>query len=81
VELADLRVPEPKTIGLAPGCPVAAGNMFFGVEMPGAQNALSGSGARIGFGCKLELSPAQSHTFGTVAGVAPAWQLRRAFLC
>jgi hypothetical protein len=81
VELADLRVPEPKTIGSAPGCPVAAGGMFFGVEIPGAQNALSGSGARIGFGCKLELSPAQSYKFGVVAGVAPAGQLRRAFLC
>jgi hypothetical protein len=54
--------------------------MFFGVEMPGAQNALSGSGARIGFGCKLELSPAQSYKFGAVVGVAPQGQLRRAFL-
>jgi hypothetical protein len=80
VELADLRVPEPKTIGSAPGCPVAAGGMFFGVEMPGAQNALSGSGARIGFGCKLELSPAQSYRFGAVVGAAPQGQLRRAFL-
>lgn len=81
VELADLRVPKPRTIGSAPGCPVAAGNMFFGVEMPGAQNALSPSGAHIGFGCKLELSPAQSYRFGAVAGVAPEGQLRRAFLC
>ena len=80
VELADLRVPEPKTIGSAPGCPVAAEGMFFGVEMPGAQNALSGSGARIGFGCKLELSPAQSYKFGAVVGAAPQGQLRRAFL-
>ena len=80
VELADLRVPEPKTIGSAPGCPVAAAGMFFGVEMPGAQNALSGSRARIGFGCQLELSPAQSYRFGAVAGVAPRGQLRRAFL-
>ncbi|MCX6923592.1 MAG: alpha-galactosidase [Verrucomicrobia bacterium] len=81
VELADVRVLESKTIGSVPGCPVAAGGMFFGVEMPGAQNALSASGARIGFGCKLELSPAQSYTFGAVAGVAPEGQLRRAFLC
>jgi hypothetical protein len=81
VELADVRIPGAKTIGSVPGCPVAAENMFFGVEMPGAQNALSDAGARIGFGCKLELSPAQSYNFGAVAGVAPEGQLRRAFLC
>ena len=80
VEFADLRVPEPRTVGTAPGCPVVAGNLFFGVEMPGARNALSGSGARIGFSSKLELAPAQSYAFGAVCGVAPAGQLRRAFL-
>ena len=81
VELTDVRVAGARTIGTAPGCPVAAGGFFLGVEMPGAQNALGGDGARIGFACKLELSPAQSYTFGSVAGVAPAGQLRRAFLC
>ncbi|MCX6877811.1 MAG: hypothetical protein NTW21_28970 [Verrucomicrobia bacterium] len=80
VEFADLRVPEPRTVGTSPGCPVVAGNLFFGVEMPGARNALSGSGARIGFSSKLELAPAQSYAFGAVCGVAPAGQLRRAFL-
>ncbi len=54
--------------------------MFFGVEMPGAENALDATGARIGFACKLELSPSQPYTFGAVAGVAPEGQLRRAFL-
>ena len=81
VELADVRIPEPKTIGTVPGCPVAAAGMFFGVEMPGAENALSGAEARIGFASKLELSPTRSYSFGAVAGVAPAGQLRRAFLC
>ena len=55
--------------------------MFFGVEMPGAQNALSGIGSPYRFACKLELSPAQAYTFGAVSGVAPEGQLRRAFLC
>ena len=80
VELTDVRVPGPRTIGSVPGCPVAASDVFFGVEMPGAHNALSEAEARIGFACKLELSPARSYTFGTVAGIAPAGQLRRAFL-
>jgi hypothetical protein len=80
VELADVHVPEAKTIGTVPGCPVAGGGLFFGVEMPGAENALSAAGARIGFDCKLELTPDQAYTFGAVTGVAPEGQLRRAFL-
>lgn len=80
VELADVRVPGLKTIGTVPGCPVAGNGLYFGVEMPGAENSVTAAGARIGFACKLELSPAQSYTFGAVAGVAPAGQLRRAFL-
>jgi hypothetical protein len=80
VELADARVPGAKTVGTTPGCPVAGGGMFFGVEMPGAENQLTDLGARIGFSCKLELSPAQTYAFSAVAGVAPAGQLRRAFL-
>jgi hypothetical protein len=80
VELCDARVPDTKTIGQCPGCPVAGGGLFFGVEIPGAQNAVNGAGARIGFDCKLTLSPEQSYTFGAVTGVAPAGQLRRAFL-
>ncbi len=80
VELTDVSLPGARTIGSVPGCPVVAGNQFFGVEIPGAQNALNGSGARIGFACRLELSPAQAYAFGSVAGVAPAGQLRRAFL-
>ncbi|HEU5071144.1 MAG TPA: hypothetical protein VFV96_12130 [Verrucomicrobiae bacterium] len=80
VELADIRLPGAQTIGTVPGCPVAGGGMFAGVEMPGAENAVDKSGARIGLACRLELSPAQAYTFGAVAGVAPAGQLRRAFL-
>ena len=80
VELTDVCLSGARTIGTVPGCPVVAGDMFFGVEIPGAQQALNGSGARIGFACKLELSPAQAYAFGSVAGVAPAGQLRRAFL-
>lgn len=80
VEFTDARVPEPKTVGRVPGCPVVADGLFLGVEMPGAQNALSDAEARIGFASSLELSPGQTYTFGAVAGVAPPGQLRRAFL-
>ncbi|MEI6074629.1 MAG: hypothetical protein WCS94_03590 [Verrucomicrobiota bacterium] len=80
VELADVRIPGAQTIGSVPGSPVAGGGMFFGVEMPGAANAINDAGARIGFGCELQLSPQQSYAFSSVTGIAPAGQLRRAFL-
>jgi hypothetical protein len=80
VELGDVRIAEAKTIGSVPGCPVAGSGMFFGVEMPGARNALDDAGARMGLACKLEVSPAQTYAFAAVAGVAPEGQLRRAFL-
>lgn len=79
-ELMDLRLPEPRTIGTVPGCPVVAGDVFCGVEMPGAQNALHGEVARVGFSCQLALSPDQPYSFSSVIGIAPAGQLRRAFL-
>lgn len=79
IELADVRVAGARTVGTVPGCPVVASSFFLGVEMPGAQNAVSDSGARIGFGCKLVLSE-QPYTFGAVVGVAPTGQLRRSFL-
>lgn len=81
VELRDVRLPDVETVGSCPGCPVAGAGMFCGVELPGAQNAVGASGARIGFECRLTLSPSQSYSFGAVTGVAPEGQLRRAFLC
>lgn len=81
VELVDAHFGEAQTIGTVPGCPVSAAGFFAGVEMPGAQNALSGVRTRIGFPCQLDLTPSEPYTFGAVLGVAPAGQLRRAFLC
>ena len=80
VELIDAKLAGAKTVGTSPGSPVVADGLFLGVEMPGSQNALSDAEARIGFGCRLELAPGRSYTFGAVQGVAPAGQLRRAFL-
>jgi hypothetical protein len=80
VEFTDIHADDAKTIGTVPGCPVVTGNAFFGVEIPGSQNAISGSGAKIGFACRLQLSPAQSFSLNSVAGIAASGQLRRSFL-
>ena len=80
MQLLDIREPNLETIGKVPGCPVAGNGMFFGVEMPGAQNKVEEAGAQIGLACQLTLSKDQSYSFGTVQGVVPEGQLRRGFL-
>ena len=80
VELQEMKVPQAQTVGVVPGCPATAQGLFFGAEMPGAQNRLSDLVARTSFGCKLNLEPGQSYSFGSVVGVAAAGQLRRSFL-
>ncbi len=80
VEMIDLSLPDMQTVGRVPGCPMAGSGVFAGVEMPGSQNAMSDDSARIGFNCQLIVTPKQSYQFSSVIGVAPAKQLRRAFL-
>jgi hypothetical protein len=80
LEFMDVHVTSPQTMGTAPGCPVVAGDLFFGVELPGCRNALSPDRVRIGFGASLPLGKSDQYSFGSVMGVAPAGQLRRAFL-
>ncbi len=80
IELQDIKVPRAQTVGVVPGCPATADGLFFGVEMPGAQNRLSDKEARVSFACKLSLDPGQGYTFGSVIGVTVPGQLRRSFL-
>jgi hypothetical protein len=80
LELVDVRLPGLQTVGTVPGCPVAGGGMFFGLEMPGAQNAVEAGRARIGLASQLPFLPVQHYSFSSVTGVAPAGQLRRSFL-
>jgi hypothetical protein len=84
VEMVDLSLPGAQTVGKCPGSPVAGDDFFTGVEMPGAQNSVNApddpTNAKIGFGCKLQLSPDQQYQFGSVTGVAARAQLRRSFL-
>lgn len=80
VEFTDLRLPELRTIGACPGSPLAGAGFFAGVEMPGSANLVNATGARSAFACSLTLATDQTYAFGAVTGVAPAGQLRRAFL-
>lgn len=78
VELVDLPIAGLRQVGTAPGSPLAGRGLFAGVEMPGSAARETAEGARHAVACLLGPSPAP--VFGSVIGVAPEGQLRRAFL-
>ena len=81
VILFDESLPGAKTAGTVDGSPVVAGNFFLGFEDPMSVNDVAGP-SRVT--CRLKrdatLEKGRSLTLSFVAGVAPAGQMRRAFL-
>ncbi len=79
--LFDEVLPGAKTAGAVDGSPVVAGNFFLGFEDPMSVNDCAGSGRVT---CRLKrdatLEKGRKLTLSFVAGVAPAGQMRRAFL-
>ncbi len=79
----DQVIPDTQAVGQVDGSPVVAGNFFFGYEDPMAANTVTpaGGGAVV---CRLlrdaTLKQGETLTQSFVLGVAPAGQLRRAFL-
>lgn len=91
----DQAIPGARRAGTVDGSPVVAGNFFFGLEDPHALNLVDppppGAGASSSHGaegrvvCRVRraapLAKGVKLTLSFVAGVAPAGQMRRAFLC
>ncbi len=73
-------IPGARAAGKVDGSPIVAGSLFFGYEDPMAVNSVAAPKVT----CRLErdavLKPGEVLTQSFVAGVAPAGQLRRAFL-
>jgi len=80
VEIGELRQQGLAVVGSAPGCPVAGGGFFAGVEMPGTSSRVDATGARQAFACDLKVGGNTRYRFGAVLGVAAEGQLRRGFL-
>jgi hypothetical protein len=80
----DQAVPGVRTYGRVDGSPVVAGNFFIGYEDPMATNRVPSQDAAPGVLCSLNrnatLGKGQQLTQSFVVGVAPAGQMRRAFL-
>lgn len=80
VRLIDWNLPEARVAGTVRGSPVVAGDVFTGFEHPLSQCAVGGGRARCVLQRRLALQPGAPVTYSSVIGVAPAGQLRRAFL-
>jgi hypothetical protein len=80
VVLADLAVEEAGTAGDVRGSPVVAGKLFLACESPLAENQGRAGRVRCGLPSRAALRAGNSFRCSAVVGVAPAGQMRRAFL-
>jgi hypothetical protein len=80
VELIDLRAPGITVEGTVKGSPLVAGNFFLGFESPLSESSVVGDRGVSELERGVPLGAGQSVTYSSVIGVAPAGQMRRAFL-
>jgi hypothetical protein len=80
LSLIDIEAPGAKVVGAVDGSPVVAGNWFFACEHPMANNRVAEGAILCGAPRYRPVGPGRPLTASSVIGVAPAGQLRRAFL-
>ena len=80
VVLIELPVDETPMVGAVLGSPVAAGNLFFACESPLADDRGQPGHVRCALPWKTVLKAGDALCSASVVGVAPADQMRRAFL-
>jgi hypothetical protein len=80
VRMIDWNLPDARVVGTVKGSPVVAGGMFAGFEHPLSQCVVGSGRARCALSRSLPLQPGAPVTYSSVIGIAPAGQLRRAFL-
>ncbi|MBN1346035.1 MAG: enterotoxin [Phycisphaerae bacterium] len=79
-DLLSVRAPDARTIGEVDGSPIVAGTLFLSCESPMATNRIEGDRATCSMPVYCPPRPGRSWTGGSVIGVVPKGQLRRAFL-
>jgi hypothetical protein len=80
VQMLDVALAEARVEGAVKGSPVTAGNLFLGFEHPLSQCAVEEGHARCGMHRELPIKAKQGVSYSSVIGIAPAGQMRRAFL-
>jgi hypothetical protein len=80
VQLVHFEVPDAQVVGTVAGSPVVAGGLFLACEHPMASHRVE-DGTVVGSVPRFRpVRPGRPWTIGSVVGVAPAGQLRRAVL-
>ncbi len=80
VRMIDWKLSDAKVIGTVKGSPVVAGRMFIGFEHPLSQCDVNEGSVQCSMERTLPLQPGAPVEYSSVIGVAPAGQMRRAFL-
>lgn len=71
---------QPVLSGVVDGSPILAGNLFFALEHPMAQNEVSATATRSGVAASATLRSGNGFDVSVAWGITPAEQLRRGFL-
>jgi len=80
IRLLDFNAAEARVIGSVKGSPITVGEIFLGFEHPLSHCTVEQQHAKCFIERELPLKPSQPVTYSSVVGVAPAGQMRRAFL-
>jgi len=80
VALVELNQPWALMAGTVKGSPIVSGSFFLGFESPLAETSVAGGEALAVLPIGMTVPPNDSRGWSSVVGVAPAGQLRRAFL-
>jgi hypothetical protein len=80
IVLIDAQAPEMATTGSVKGSPLAAGNYYLGFESPLSESSVEGTRGVGELHSGVPIAAHHSADYSAVIGVAPAGQMRRAFL-
>lgn len=80
VTLVELDALDAKVSGVTQGSPVVAGELFFALEHPMSDSAVTGTRVTCGLRRGQALARGKTLTLSSVMGITPARQLRRGFL-
>jgi len=78
--MIDVRESEVAVAGTVKGSPLTAGNFFLGFESPLSESSVVGDRGVSEWHSEVAIPAGESAEFSSVIGVAPAGQMRRAFL-
>jgi hypothetical protein len=80
LRMIDLRAPGVAVSGIVKGSPLVAGQFYLGLESPLSESSVVGDHAVSELPSGVPIGAGQTEQYSAVVGIAPAGQMRRAFL-